>query len=182
MAKKQGLWAEIQRERAQRERIHQREFREFRQAEARVAREAAKAERDRKRQAATDERERKKLYTEDRKAEAEAMAEDVRARLTELDELLKAGIRDRPVVTFASLKRTDTYPAFDAGQLGRALPPPVWDDFAPAPPSGLGKVFGGGSVHIVDLPDPAAARAFAFDEPNYQGGAYRDVMVRRWRK
>ncbi|MFD2352223.1 YciI family protein [Nonomuraea ferruginea] len=25
-----------------------------------------------------------------------------------------------------------------------------------------------GSVHIADLPDPAAARAFAFDEPNYQ--------------
>ncbi|WP_440580579.1 YciI family protein [Streptomyces sp. PT19] len=38
-----------------------------------------------------------------------------------------------------------------------------------------------GSVHIVDLPDPAAARAFAFDEPTYQAGAYRDVLVRRWR-
>ncbi|WP_406864404.1 YciI family protein [Streptomyces sp. HUAS MG47] len=38
-----------------------------------------------------------------------------------------------------------------------------------------------GSVHIVDLPDPAAARAFAFDEPNHQAGAYRDVMLRRWR-
>jgi uncharacterized protein YciI len=38
-----------------------------------------------------------------------------------------------------------------------------------------------GSVHIVELPDPAAARAFAFDEPCYQAGAYRDVMVRRWR-
>ncbi|MFF7789024.1 YciI family protein [Streptomyces sp. NPDC007991] len=38
-----------------------------------------------------------------------------------------------------------------------------------------------GSVHILDLPDPAAARAFAFDEPNYQAGAYRDVMLRRWR-
>lgn len=38
-----------------------------------------------------------------------------------------------------------------------------------------------GSVHIVDLPDRAAARAFAFDEPNYQAGAFRDVMVRRWR-
>ncbi|MFE1382625.1 YciI family protein [Streptomyces sp. NPDC058740] len=38
-----------------------------------------------------------------------------------------------------------------------------------------------GSVHIVDLPDPSAARAFAFDEPNYQAGAYRDVLVRRWR-
>jgi uncharacterized protein YciI len=38
-----------------------------------------------------------------------------------------------------------------------------------------------GSVHIVDLPDPSAARAFAFDEPNYQAGVYRDVMLRRWR-
>ncbi|MGV9278356.1 YciI family protein [Streptomyces griseosporeus] len=38
-----------------------------------------------------------------------------------------------------------------------------------------------GSVHIVDLPDAAAARAFAFEEPVYQAGGYRDVLVRRWR-
>jgi uncharacterized protein YciI len=38
-----------------------------------------------------------------------------------------------------------------------------------------------GSVHVVDLPDATAARAFAFEEPNYQAGVYRDVMVRRWR-
>jgi uncharacterized protein YciI len=38
-----------------------------------------------------------------------------------------------------------------------------------------------GSVHIVGVPDPAAARAFAFDEPNYQAGVYRDVLLRRWR-
>lgn len=37
-----------------------------------------------------------------------------------------------------------------------------------------------GSVHILDLPDPAAARAFAFEEPGYQAGAYRDVLLRRW--
>jgi uncharacterized protein YciI len=37
-----------------------------------------------------------------------------------------------------------------------------------------------GSVHIVDLPDPAAARAFAFEEPGYQAGVYRDVLLRRW--
>lgn len=37
-----------------------------------------------------------------------------------------------------------------------------------------------GSVHIVDLPDLAAVRAFAFDEPNYQAGVYRDVLLRRW--
>ncbi|GGU31018.1 hypothetical protein GCM10010178_24110 [Lentzea flava] len=38
-----------------------------------------------------------------------------------------------------------------------------------------------GSVHVVDVPDAAAARAFAFAEPCYQAGAYRDVLVRRWR-
>lgn len=38
-----------------------------------------------------------------------------------------------------------------------------------------------GSVHIADLPGPAAARAFAFEEPNYQAGTYRDVLLRRWR-
>jgi uncharacterized protein len=38
-----------------------------------------------------------------------------------------------------------------------------------------------GSVHILDLPSPAAARAFAFDEPNYQAGVYQDVLLRRWR-
>jgi uncharacterized protein len=37
-----------------------------------------------------------------------------------------------------------------------------------------------GSVHILDRPDLAAARAFAFDEPGYQAGAYRDVLLRRW--
>ncbi|MCW6003494.1 YciI family protein [Micromonospora sp. CPCC 205371] len=38
-----------------------------------------------------------------------------------------------------------------------------------------------GSVHIIDLPDAAAARVFAFEEPNYQAGVYRDVLLRRWR-
>ncbi|SEG95140.1 hypothetical protein SAMN05216223_13229 [Actinacidiphila yanglinensis] len=38
-----------------------------------------------------------------------------------------------------------------------------------------------GSVHILDREDAAAARAFAFDEPGYQAGVYRDVLLRRWR-
>jgi uncharacterized protein len=57
---------------------------------------------------------------------------------------------------------------FQAAMIARG--PTLDDDGAPT-----------GSVHIVDLPDPAAARAFAFDEPNYQAGVYRDVMLRRWR-
>jgi uncharacterized protein len=38
-----------------------------------------------------------------------------------------------------------------------------------------------GSVHILTLPDAAAARTFAFEEPGYQAGVYRDVLLRRWR-
>jgi uncharacterized protein YciI len=38
-----------------------------------------------------------------------------------------------------------------------------------------------GSMHIVDLPDAAAARVFAFEEPNYVAGVYDEVIVRRWR-
>ncbi|GHA10445.1 hypothetical protein GCM10010372_07750 [Streptomyces tauricus] len=37
-----------------------------------------------------------------------------------------------------------------------------------------------GSMHIVDLPDAAAAHGFAFDEPNYRAGVYADVLIRRW--
>ncbi|WP_328492126.1 YciI family protein [Streptomyces sp. NBC_00414] len=38
-----------------------------------------------------------------------------------------------------------------------------------------------GSMHIVDLPGPAAAHEFAFDEPNYKAGVYTEVLVRRWK-
>jgi uncharacterized protein YciI len=40
--------------------------------------------------------------------------------------------------------------------------------------------FATGSIHVLNLPGPAEARAFAFDEPNYQAGVYRDVLLRRW--
>jgi uncharacterized protein YciI len=38
-----------------------------------------------------------------------------------------------------------------------------------------------GSMHIVDLPDVEAARAFAVEEPCYRAGVYGEVLVRRWR-
>jgi uncharacterized protein YciI len=38
-----------------------------------------------------------------------------------------------------------------------------------------------GSMHIVGLPDAEAVRVFAYEEPNYRAGVYREVMVRRWR-
>jgi uncharacterized protein len=38
-----------------------------------------------------------------------------------------------------------------------------------------------GSMHIVGLPDAAAAQSFAFDEPYYRAGVFGDVFLRRWR-
>ena len=143
VAKRQAIWADIQRERARQARVRRQQSRELQREQARAIREAAKAERGRQREAAVDERERKQLYVEDRQAEAAAMTEDVRARLAVLGGLLRAGLRDRPVVTFDDLRQTATYPAFDAGPLGRPVPPPTWEHFAPQEPSGLGKLFGG---------------------------------------
>lgn len=38
-----------------------------------------------------------------------------------------------------------------------------------------------GSMHMVDLPDAAAARVFAYDEPFAKAGAYDEIIVRRCR-
>lgn len=38
-----------------------------------------------------------------------------------------------------------------------------------------------GSMHMVDLPDAAAAQVFAYDEPFARAGAYDEIIVRRCR-
>lgn len=38
-----------------------------------------------------------------------------------------------------------------------------------------------GSMHIVDLPDAAAAQVFAYEEPFYRQGVFAEVIIRRWR-
>ncbi len=134
---KTGLWAEIQRERARQQRLRDQEFRAFRQAEESAQRERVRAEKAAARKASADLKEAKRLYLEDRKAEAEEMTRALQDRVVELDGVLAAGIRTRPVITFGSLKRQETYPPFDAGPLGDPIPPPIWEQYAPEPPSGF---------------------------------------------
>lgn len=156
VAKNRGLWAELQREQARRQRQRQQALRMEAQIAARSKREHEQAMRAAARQAATDAKERRRLYVEDRKAEAASMAVELQARVTELDSVLTAGIRQSPLVTFASLKRAPSYPPFDPGGLDRRLPAPNWEQFAPPPPSGLGRVFGGAARYERQ---EAAARA-----------------------
>jgi len=37
-----------------------------------------------------------------------------------------------------------------------------------------------GSLHLVDLPDAAAAQVFAYEEPFFKAGVFAEVLVRRW--
>ena len=123
---------------------------------ARARRDHEQATRATARQATADAKERKQLYAEARKAEAASMASELRDRIAELDSVLTAGIRQHPLVTFASLKHAPSHPPFDAGGLDRPQPASDWKQFAPPPPSGLGKLLGGAARY---QREEAAARA-----------------------
>ena len=125
--------------------------------------------------AAANDRERKRLYIEDRKANTAVMAADLDARITELDSVLVAGTGNHPALTFASLKRVVRHPPFDAGDLDRPLPGPQWEQFAPPPPAGLGRMFGGSARHEQQV---AAARS-AYEQARAQHAAAESNRLRR---
>ena len=79
--------------------------------------------------------------------------------------------RDRPdSMTLRAKLREQHWSYMDQYQAQMIARGPTFDGDTPT-----------GSVHIIGLPDPAVARAFVFDEPGYQAGVYRDVLLRRWR-
>jgi Pentapeptide repeats (8 copies) len=146
VAKRRGLWAELQRNRAHWQRLEQQARRAAERREAKEARDREQARRDAIRQAAADERERKRLYIEDRNAEAAAMAADLQIRMAELDSVLTAGLHQAPPgISFASLKHTVEMPPFDPGGLDSPVAEPQWEQFAPQPPGALGRILGGGA-------------------------------------
>jgi restriction system protein len=175
MARKRGLWAEWQRDVARRQRQEQqqrlaaeREVKRQIQVDQQAARAAA-------RKAALNEKERKRLYIEARRAEASSMVSELQARVAELDSVLVAGIRARPAVTFTSLKRSSAFPPFDGGGLEHSTPQPDWEQFAPPPPSGLARLFGGSGRYERQ---EATARA-AYEEARTQHAAYEADRRRR---
>jgi restriction system protein len=145
VANRRGLWAELQRERANRQRLELQARRAAERAAVKAARDRDQARRGALRQAAASERERKRLYIEERKAEAAAMAADLQARVAELDLVLASGLHQRASVSFSSLKHKAEMPSFDPGGLDSPLAEPQWAQFAPRPPNAVGRIFGGGA-------------------------------------
>jgi len=143
MARRRSLWSDLQRERARREsaarardRAQQQIIRQFAQERARAALQAARQD--------VAERKRQELLTHEAGvAAARAMREQLNSRLTDLRSVLKSGASAVPPLTFAMLKRSPQWPAFNPGELARPSVAPDWAAFPPKAPRPFSSVVGG---------------------------------------
>ena len=103
-------------------------------------------------------REHRRLYAEARTADAAAANAGVRARLSDLDGLLLSTLDVDDHIDLDRFKKPVQVPPFDPGKLGRRLPEPSWESFAPPEPRGVGKILGGERIHQQQV--DAAKRAF----------------------
>lgn len=108
--------------------------------------------------AAADERDRRRLYAEARAADVAAANAGLRSRLDELDTLLLSTLAVDDHIDLNRFKKPITVPPFDPGPLGRPLPAPDWQSFAPPTPRGVTKVLGGDLWHKQQV--TAAEKAF----------------------
>src|SRR5579859_2770119 len=106
-----------------------------RREDDRQAREKRQRERD-------AERLRQQEHLASRQQEAQDKTAEVQARLTALGEVLTSVLPLRPL-TFERLLAAPRTPGFDPGPLAAAAPAPQWQDYAPAPATGLARLFGG---------------------------------------
>jgi restriction system protein len=152
------MWAELQRDRARRQRLEQQARRNAAQAAIRSERGRERARRAQARRAAETEKERKKLYIEERKAQAAETAAEIAERIAELDAVLSAGTERQRRISFASLKRDVDLPPFDPAGLDDPLPEPHWRAFAPRPPGAFGRLLGGNARY--EREEAAARQAY----------------------
>jgi restriction system protein len=97
--------------------------------------------------------------------EADEKTAVIEQQIKALDEIL-TGALQLPPWSFERLMVSSKEARFDPGQLGRALPAPAWEDFAPERPSGLRRFLGGAVRYKRRL---AAARTrFAAAESDHQ--------------
>ena len=125
--------------------------------------------------AAQREREQRKKQAEKDRLAAEAAARDgesaarteaVEQRVAELEGLLRSSLRRDPRIRFESLRVSPAVQPLDLGPLANPIPLPQWADFEPAPPTALGRMFGGGQRYQASY--EAAERMFADAQADYQ--------------
>jgi hypothetical protein len=105
-----------------------------RRDEDRLAREHRQREKD-------TERLRQQEHLAERQRAAAEQTAEVEGRMKALGEVLTGVLPLRPL-TFERLLAASREHRFDPGPLGSALPAPDWDDFAPVPAVGFGRLLG----------------------------------------
>jgi restriction system protein len=97
--------------------------------------------RERRQRDKEQEKVRQQEHLESQQRAAEEKTAAVQQRMKVLDEVLTSVLPLRPL-SFGQLMAAPRTPDFDPGPLGLALPAPDWNDFAPVPPTGLGRFVG----------------------------------------
>jgi restriction system protein len=147
MARKKSLWSELQRERERRQRVAQAQERMNEQTVKQLMRDHDRAERQAARAGAAEQKRQEQLAHEAGASAAKAMKAQLDAWVAELRTLLTSVLGTPPQQSFAMLKQTVAVAPFEPGDLGKPLPGPVWEDFAPPPPGVLSGLMGAKARH-----------------------------------
>lgn len=102
-------------------------------------------------------REAKQRYLANRAADAERRTRELDERVEQLRTVLTRGLSRTARIGPAQLHRRATTPPLDLGSLAYPVPAPDWAQFAPPPPSTLGRVFGGGTRYEQKLNEARGA-------------------------
>jgi len=147
MARKKSLWSELQRERERRQRLARAQERTNEQTIKQIMRDHDRAERQAARADAAERKRQEQLAHEAGASAAKTMKAQLDARMGQLKTLLTSALDTPPQLSFAMLKQIAAVPPFEPGDLGKPLPVPVWEDFAPPPPGVLSGLMGGKARH-----------------------------------
>ncbi len=147
MARKKSLWSELQRERERRQRAAQAQERMNEQTVKQLMRDHDRTERQAARAGAAERKRQEQLAHEAGASAAKAMKAQLDAWVAELQTLLTSVLGTPPQASFAMLKQTVAVAPFEPGDLGKPLPVPVWEDFAPPPPGVLSGLMGAKARH-----------------------------------
>lgn len=141
MGRRRGFFAELEHQRnlqqkqaAREQRERERLIAQARREREQLAREAERADKQAAKEAAA-------RYLQARQAEVTALNHALATRITELESVLVNSLGRSARVPFASLRKPPALPRFQPGALATPTPPPVWEQFAPAPASAVQRMF-----------------------------------------
>ena len=145
MARRKSLWSELHRERERRERLARARERSQQQLMKQIEQNREQAQRRAARADAAERKRQEQLAYEADLSAAKELRAQVDSQVAELNALLTSALQEPLRLSFSQLKQTANVAPFEPGHIGRPLPSPEWEDFAPPQPGPLSGLLGGKS-------------------------------------